>query len=200
MKPAARIQTIAGSGTSGFSGDGGPGTQGNLANPFDLAIGPDGELYICDMGNHRVRRLDLQTDTLSTFAGSGEPAYSGDGGPARRAALNQPYELRFDTRGGMYIVEMRNHIVRYVDGETGVVSTVAGSGRPGFAGDGGPAVEAKLDQPHSIELDARGTLYIADISNHRIRRVDLTTGLIETGAGAGAQEPTPDSAPWPRRR
>lgn len=195
MRPAARIQTIAGSGASGFSGDGGPGTRGELANPFDLAIGPDGALYFCDMDNHRVRRLDLQTETLSTFAGSGEPAYSGDGGPARRAALNQPYELRFDTRGGMYIVEMRNHIVRYVDGETGVVSTVAGSGRPGFAGDGGPAVEAKLDQPHSIELDARGNLYIADISNHRIRRVDLTSGLIETFAGTGAQEPTSDGAP-----
>jgi sugar lactone lactonase YvrE len=156
------------------------------------------------MDNHRVRRLDLQTNTLSTFAGSGEQGYSGDAGPARQAALNQPYELRFDERGGLYIVEMQNHIVRYInagtgrpgsDAETGVISTVAGSGRPGFAGDGGPALEAELHQPHSIELDANGNLFIADISNHRIRRVDLATGLIETFAGTGAQEPTPDGAP-----
>ncbi len=192
---AMSAQTIVGDGTAGFSGDGGRGTRGQLANPFDLAIGPDGALYICDMDNHRVRRLDLQTDTLSTFAGRGEPRYTGDAGPARQAALNQPYELRFDERGGMYIVEMQNHIVRYIDAETGVISTVAGSGQPGFAGDGGPAIEAELDRPHSIELDASGNLFIADISNHRIRRVDLATGLIETFAGTGAQGPTPDGAP-----
>ena len=191
---AARIRTIVGSGRAGFSGDGGAGRGGDLANPFDLAIGPDTALYICDMDNHRVRRFDLETDTLSTFAGNVEPAYSGDGGPARQAALNQPYELRFDTRGGMYIVEMQNHIVRYIDGETGVISTIAGSGQPGFAGDGGPAIEAKLHQPHSIELDDSENLYIADILNHRIRRVDLGTGQIETFAGTGTQGETPDGA------
>ena len=191
---ARNVRTIAGTGVAGFGGDGGPGAAGQLANPFDLAIGPDRALYICEVGNHRLRRLDLKTAMLSTFAGSGQEGYGGDGGPARQATLNQPYELRFDQTGGLYLVEMENHIVRHIDA-TGIVSTVAGSGRPGFGGDGGPATEAELHRPHSIELDDDDNLYIADISNHRIRRVDLTTGTITTFAGTGEQDLTPDGAP-----
>ena len=191
----ATIRTLAGTGVAGFSGDGGPAAEGQLANPFGLAVGPDGALYICEVDNHRVRRLDLTTNTLSTAVGSGREGYGGDGGSARQADLRQPYELRFDVRGNMYLVEMQNHVVRRVDAESGGISTIAGTGQRGFGGDAGPATAAALHQPHSIELDDQGALYIADISNHRIRRVYLTSGRIDAFAGNGAQDPTPDGAP-----
>ncbi len=190
----AGIRTIAGTGVSGFSGDGGPGTQAQVANPYGLTMGPDGALYFCEVDNQRIRRLDLASGVISTVAGSGERGYAGDGGPALAAKLNEPYEVRFDTTGDMYFVEMRNNVVRRVDAKTRLISTVAGIGEPGFSGDGGPAVQSRLQQPHSIALDGKGSLYIADIGNLRVRRVDLKTGIIETFAGTGEKGPTADGA------
>src|SRR5713226_6080591 len=100
------ITTIAGTGVADFSGDGGPGVKAQVANPYGLVIGPDGALYFCEVDNHRVRRLDLKTKKISTVAGSGEKGYAGDGGPALKAALNEPYEVRFDKAGNLYFVEM----------------------------------------------------------------------------------------------
>ena len=191
---AGELKTIAGNGKSGYAGDGGAGTAGALGNPYGLVTGPDGALYICEVDNHVIRRLDLKTHKLSTVAGSGKRGYSGDGGPALQAELNQPYEIRFDRAGHMYFVEMMNHLVRRVDAKTGVISTVAGAGAAGFSGDGGPAVKAQMRQPHSISFDGAGLLYIADIGNHRIRRVNLKTGIIETFAGTGERQATPNGA------
>jgi sugar lactone lactonase YvrE len=160
-----------------------------------LTLGPDGALYICEEDNHRIRRLDIKTGIISTVAGTGEQGYSGDGGPALEAKLNEPYEIRFDSGGNMFFVEMRNHLVRRVDAKTGVISTVAGIGEPGFAGDGGPAKQAQFRQPHSIALDGKGFLYVADIGNHRVRRVNLTAGTIDTFAGTGEKTATPDGSP-----
>jgi len=187
--------TIAGTGIAGFSGDGGPATEAQINNPYGLVVGPDGALYFCEIGNHRVRRLDLKTHRISTAAGSGEKGYAGDGGPALAASLNEPYEVRFDKAGNMFFAEMQNHVVRRVDAKTHVISTVAGTGAAGFSGDGGPAAKAQLRQPHSIAFDPQGRLLICDIGNLRIRRVDLATGLIETWAGTGERKPTPDGAP-----
>ena len=192
--PAAQtITTLAGTGQKGFSGDGGPATQAQINNPYGIARGPDGALYICDMDNHAVRRV-ARDGTISTVAGTGKRGWSGDGGPALKAELNEPYEIRFDKAGNLFFVEMKNHIVRRVDARTRVISTVAGSGKPGFGGDGGPATQALLSQPHSIQLDARGDLFICDIGNHRIRRVDLAGGTISTFAGTGEKTATPDGA------
>src|SRR5436190_5921427 len=155
--------TIAGTGAAGFSGDGGPAIQAQINNPYGLAVGPDGALYFCEIGNHRVRRLDLKTHTISTAAGSGQKGYSGDGGPALEASLNEPYEVRFDAAGNMYFAEMQNHVVRRVDAKTRLITTVAGTGTAGFAGDGGPAAKAQLRQPHSIAFDPQGRLLICDI-------------------------------------
>lgn len=188
-------RTIAGTGVAGFSGDGGPGVKAQVNNPYGLVTGPDGALYFCEIGNHRVRRLDLKTNIISTVAGNGEKGYSGDGGPALAASLNQPYEVRFDNAGNMFFAEMQNHVVRRVDAKTKLISTVAGTGQPGFAGDGGPASKALLRQPHSIAFDHRGGLLICDIGNLRIRRVDLKTGTIDTWSGTGEKKPTPDGAP-----
>lgn len=153
--------------------------------PFGVEIGPDGALYICEVGNHRISRVDLKTGKRTVVAGTGKKGYSGDGGLATQADLNEPYEVRFDVLDNMYFVEMKNHIVRRVDADTGKISTIAGTGVEGFSGDGGPATKAQLKQPHSIALDSVGHLYIADIGNHRIRRIHATKGIIETIAGNG---------------
>jgi streptogramin lyase len=182
---AGKITTIAGSGQSSDGGDSGPAAQTNVGNPFGVEIGPDAALYICEVSNHRLRRLDLKSGQLTTIAGCGRQGYSGDGGPATAALLNEPYEVRFDAQGHIYFVEMQNHVVRRVDAKTGVISTVAGTGQRGFGGDGGDAKAALLANPHSIALDDRGYLYIADIGNHRIRRVEPKSGQIETFAGTG---------------
>ena len=142
-----------------------------------------------------MRRLDLKTHALSTAAGNGRAGYSGDGGPAAGASLNQPYEIRFDGSGNMFFVEMQNHVVRRVNTRTGIISTIAGTGEPGFSGDDGPASKAQLRQPHSIAFAPDGALLICDIGNHRIRRVDPASGMIATYAGTGGRGTTPDGAP-----
>ena len=191
----ARTETLAGTGVSGAVGDGGPAVEAQVGNPYGLTLGPDGALYVCEIDTDRVRRIDLADGSISTVAGTGEIGYTGDGGPARAAKLNDPYEVRFDADGNMYFVEMLNAIVRRVDAGTGTISTVAGTGERGFTGDGGSAVEATFSRPHSIALDGKGYLYIADIGNHRIRRVNLSTGIVSTFAGTGERAPTPDGAP-----
>jgi len=190
---AARVSTFAGTGAAGYSGDGGVAAGAQLNNPYGISIGPDGALYICDMENHRIRRV-ARDGTITTVAGTGRRGYSGDAGPALEAELNEPYEVRFDKAGNMFFVEMRNAVVRRVDAQTRTLSTVAGIGKEGFAGDGGPAAKAQLRQPHSIQFDAKGDLYICDIGNNRIRKVDIRTGIISTFAGTGEKLPTPDGA------
>jgi sugar lactone lactonase YvrE len=183
----ATVTTLIGTGVPGYSD-----TQVN--NPYGMTIGPDGALYFCDVDNQRVRRLDLATKRLTTIAGNGQKAYRGDGGPAEEASLSAPHELLFDRNGDLYITERDNHVIRKVDMKTGIISTVAGTGKPGFSGDGGPATQAQLNQPHSIILDRDGTILICDLQNHRIRRLHLDTGIIETWAGTGEAKPTPDGA------
>jgi len=182
------VSTIIGNGSPGFS-------ETQVNNPYGMVIGPDGMLYFCDLDNQRIRRLDLNTHQVSTVAGNGQKGFSGDGGPAAAASLNMPHELRFSKNGDLYIVERDNHVVRKIDIKTKVISTVAGTATPGFSGDGGPANKAQLRSPHSIAFDRADDLFICDVGNHRIRRVDHQTGLIETFAGTGERKPTPDGAP-----
>ncbi|MFQ5928795.1 MAG: hypothetical protein ACE5MK_03790, partial [Acidobacteriota bacterium] len=194
-QPTAKgqIVTFAGTGQAGYWGDGGPASRALLDNPFGIVRGPDGALYICDVKNHVIRKVSAD-GRISTVAGSGKPGYWGDGGPALQAGLNEPYEVRFDKKGNMYFVERLNHVVRRVDAKDQTISTVAGTGKPGFLGDGGSGTKAALHQPHSIQFDGKGDLYICDIRNHRIRRVNMRTGIISTFAGTGEQAPTPDGA------
>lgn len=176
------IQTIAGTGVPGFSGDGGPAVAAQLNSPATVVPGPAGLLYIADVRNHRIRRVDAQ-GIISTVAGTGRPGFGGDGGPAIEAQLNQPLGLTVDAQGNLYIADTLNHRIRKVDVE-GRITTAAGNGREGYSGDGGPALEASLSRPVGLTLDAEGNLYIADVFNHRIRKVD-TQGRISTVAGNG---------------
>lgn len=190
----AEVITIAGTGTPGYEPGNPLARQTPVGEPYGIAKGPDGLLYICEIKSHVVRKLDEKTGRLTLVAGTGTQGYAGDGGPATKAQLNEPYEVRFDQRGNVYFVEMKNNIVRRVDAKTGIISTVAGTGTAGFSGDGGPATKAQLRSPHSITLDADENLYICDIGNHRVRVVDLASGIIRTFAGTGEKKSTPDGA------
>jgi sugar lactone lactonase YvrE len=181
------VSTLIGTGVPGHSD-----TQ--VSNPYGVAIGPDGALYFCDLDNQRIRRFDLGTRRTRDVAGSGQRGYAGDGGPATTASLNMPHEIAFDARGHIYIAERDNHVVRRVDARTGGLSTLAGTGAAGFSGDGGPAAHAALRQPHSVSIAPDGRLLICDVGNHRLRAVDLATGVITTIGGTGERRPTPDGA------
>jgi sugar lactone lactonase YvrE len=187
MAADASVSTLIGTGKPGYS-------DREVNNPYGVVIGPDRALYFCDLDNQRIRRFDLKTRQTTTIAGSGVRAYTGDGGPAPAAALNMPHEIVFDSQRNLYIAERDNHVIRKVEAKTGRISTVAGTGAPGFSGDGGPGAQAQLRQPHSISLDSRGRLLICDIGNHRIRQLDLSSGMIDTYAGTGDRQRTPDGA------
>jgi len=192
------VQTVAGTGVAGYEPEGVAGLLGAetlVNNPYGVVVGPDGALYFCEVDTGRTRRLHLASDRLTTVAGNGEKAYAGDGGPAMEASFSAPHEIRFDNRGNLYVVERDAHVVRKVDAETGLVSTVAGTGEAGFGGDGGAATRAQLRQPHSIAFDADGNLLICDIGNSRVRTVNMNTGLIHTLSGTGERVVTPDSGP-----
>ena len=190
---ADTIGTFAGTGAQGYSGDGGPATGAKLNSPFDLAIGPDGALYFSDTFNHCVRRVDRPSGRITTVAGCGEKGYSGDGGRASKAKLNEPYGLALDPDGNLFIVDRLNCCVRRVDAQSGVISTIAGTGKAGYSGDGGPADKAMLREPNGIALDrSAGKLYIADVRDQRVRVLDLRSGRIETFAGNGRKRHSGD--------
>jgi streptogramin lyase len=194
--PAAEwtIDTFAGTGEKGFSGDGGPATEAKMDNPFGVVRGPDGAIWYTEYTGQRIRRV-TPDGKIQTMAGTGAKGYTGDGGPALEATLNLPHEIRFDKEGNYYLADMANHAIRRVDGKTGIITTLAGTGKPGYSGDGGPAQEAALKQPHSIQFGPDGDLYICDIGNHVIRKVDMKSGKISTFAGTGKPGPTPDGSP-----
>lgn len=163
------ISTVAGTGERGYDGDGGPGTQARLAGPSRLARDADGNLYICETKNHVVRKL-APDGTLTTAFGNGVRGYEGDGGPASAAQLDAPYDVIFAPNGDAYISDTGNNVIRRV-ASTGAISTVVGIGIAGFGGDGGDARSALLNRPSSVAFDGDGSMWIADTSNHRVRRV-----------------------------
>jgi sugar lactone lactonase YvrE len=306
------ITTLVGSGERGFSGDGGPATAAKLYFPHGLAVDGAGSLFIADAGNHRVRKVETTAGTISTVAGTGQPqfygdggpataaglsaprgvvvdekenlyiadtqhgcirkvtqegristvagadpklvdkgaapkylwhpvglalggdgliywadatlnrvkkadqsridpktksgwvtivageeemGFSGDGGPAREAQLEAPAAIAFDSQGNLFIADHNNLRIRRVDAKTGVITTVAGNGQRGFAGDGGPAMEASLNAPAGLAFDADDNLYVADAGNHRIRMIARETGIITTVAGSGPINETPPTGP-----
>jgi DNA-binding beta-propeller fold protein YncE len=165
LAPAATIVPI----TGGITMD----------QPYGLAVGPDHALYYCEVGNHRISRLDMKTNQATVIA---------DG-------LGEPYELAFNKAGDLFFCDRTNHRVQKIDHQTRALTTVAGTGKEGFSGDGGPAVQAQFRQPHSIAFAPDGHLLICDILNFRIRSLDLVAGTIDTWAGTGQKGSTPEGAP-----
>ena len=180
MDTSGNITTIAGGGDA--SEDGGPAVQAQLGSPSGLAVDEGGNLYIAVLSNSTLRRVD-PSGNIATIAGAGRWGFSGDGGPAAQAHLNAPSDVAVDAGGNLFIADEGNHRIRRVD-SSGIITTIAGNGERGFAGDGGPAVAAQLDHPRGVAVDATGNLYIADHDNHRIRKVD-PSGTITTVAGTG---------------
>ncbi|GAB4088472.1 hypothetical protein GCM10028785_11410 [Hydrogenophaga soli] len=179
------ISTVAGNGTIGYGGDGGPATAAALNSPMGMALVASGDLYFADMNNARIRRVDAATGTITTVAGTGTWGYSGDGGAATAAKLGSPSGVARDAAGNFYIADYDNNRIRKVDAVTGIISTVAGNGTAGFGGDGGVATAAQLSWPTGIAVDAAGNLYIADNQNNRVRKVDAASGNIATLIGTG---------------
>ena len=183
------LASFAGTGIGQFGGDGGRASDANLGRPTGLAVDPSGDLYIADTDNHRIRKVDLQ-GIITTFAGSGNPdegTYAGDNGAATRARLNRPRALAIDAQNNVYIADTDNHRIRKVDPQ-GIIATLAGTGTPGFSGDGGTGARAQLNRPQGIAVDGRGYLYIADTDNHRIRLLNLNNGLIQSIGGTGLDQ------------
>jgi DNA-binding beta-propeller fold protein YncE len=170
---AGIITTFAGTGEAGCSGDGGPASRASLLGPRALAFGPEGDLYICLRNDHKVRRVDIHTGIIRTVAGTGERGYTGDHGSALQATFNGPKEIAVDRHDNIVLVDTENHCLRRIDGASGVVTTIAGTGQPGDSGDGGPATAATLQRPHGACLDEAGNIYIGDSENHRVRFVSL---------------------------
>jgi sugar lactone lactonase YvrE len=177
-----RIRTVAGNGVRFYGGDGGAAVEAYLANPHDVAQGPEGEIYIADTRYNRIRRVD-PSGSISTHVGTGMSYDSGDGGPSVSAAMTAPLSVTVSAEGAVYLGDSVGRI-RRVDPSTGVIDTVAGTGRPGYGGDGGPATSASISGPSALALDSDGNLYFADTGNHAIRCVGLD-GRMRTVVGTG---------------
>jgi sugar lactone lactonase YvrE len=176
------ITTIAGTGTEGFSGDGGPATQAKLARPLGLAFDAAGNLYFADSANFRIRRVDTH-GVITTFAGTGTAGYSGDGGPAIRTKMDPEDALVFDSAGALYFVDIDHHVVRMINPK-GTITTVAGTGTAGCSGFGGPATAAELDTPDGLLFGPNGDLYVAD-DRCGILRIE-GNGIISLFASGGS--------------
>ena len=179
------ITTVAGTGTAGYNGDGALATASQLNYPFGVAVDHSGNIYIADTYNNRIRKISATTKLISTVAGTTSSGYNGDNISAITAQLNQPNSVCLDNAGNIYFTDQSNNRVRKVTISTGNISTVAGSGTSGYMGDNGTAIYAQLNSPSGIALDANNNIYIADLNNHRIRKVTVSTGVITTIAGNG---------------
>ena len=188
------ISTLAGTGVAGFSGDAGDAAQAQLRQPHSIAIGPDGRLLICDVGNHRIRAVNLSSRVIDTIGGTGERLPTPDGAPLKGTPLNGPRTMVVDTDGTIYLALREGNALFRIAPKTATLHHLAGTGEQGYSGDGGPARRAKLAGPKGLALSERH-LYLADTESHTIRRVDLSTGVITTVLGTGERGDGPDGDP-----
>jgi len=188
---AGYIYRVSGTGAPAYGGDGDIATNASLSSPQSVFVDGDANVVVADMGNHRVRQIagkstaTITAGNMYTVAGNGYVAYSGDGGPAVGATMNEPYGMVTDSLGNLYIADTFNQVIREVSGNDGKIKTIAGTGKFGYSGDGGPADQAKLNFPYRVTLDHAGNLFIADASNCVIRKVAAGTAIITTVAGNG---------------
>ncbi len=179
------ISTLAGTGAKGYTGDGGPALQATFNLPHEIRFDARGNLFVADMANHAIRRIDLRTGVITTLAGDGQPGYSGDGGPALKARFRQPHSIQFDRAGHLYVCDIGNHVIRRIDAATGIISTFAGTGKPGDTPDGAPIAGTPLRGPRSLDFDREGNLWLATREGNQVFRLDPLRGTIHHVAGTG---------------
>ena len=184
------ITTIAGNGVAGFSGDDSVAVRGQMSSPGGLKIDKDGNIYFADTYNNRIRRVDAVTGVMTTIAGKGPGSYTGDNGPATAATMNLPQDVAVDKIGNVFFTDRVSQCVRMID-TSGIIRRLAGNGLPGFGGDEGIPFKSQLNEPFGIAMDSKGNMYVSDMRNNRVRKVD-TLGVISTIAGMGIQASTGD--------
>lgn len=182
------VTTIAGSATTGATGDNGLASSATMDRPVALALDSKNNLFIADSGSHRIRRVDANTGMITTVAGSGTQGYEGENALAVTALLDSPQGIAVDAVGNIYLADTHNHRIRRIDAATGLISTLAGTGVFGYAGDSASSTTVRLALPQGLSVDSQGNIYFADTQNHRLRRIDGTTGVITAFAGDGTQE------------
>ena len=189
------ISTIAGNGKAGFTGDGEPATGAQFNQPHSLAFDAAGDLYVCDIMNHRVRQIDLKTGIISTWSGTGEAKTAPDGSRISGSALHGPRALVFSPDGKCWLALREGNAVLLLDAKADTLKRVAGTGKSGFSGNGGLALEATLSGPKCVSLDADGNVYLADTESHSIRYLDAKRGTVELLVGNGQRGDGPDGNP-----
>lgn len=195
LTPEGRLVTVAGTGEPGYSGDNGPATAARLNQPHEIRLDREGNCFVSDMRNHAIRRIDRLTGDITTVAGTGKPGYSGDGGPATQATLSQPHSLQFDPDGHLLVGDTGNHVLRRVDRGTGVITTLAGTGKPGPTPDDAPLAGTPLNGPRAIDFDAQGRLWLATREGNQLFVIDPATRRIRRVAGTGQKGPAGDNGP-----
>jgi streptogramin lyase len=189
------IRTIAGTGQPGYSGDGGPAVQAQFKQPHSIQFGPQGELFVCDTGNHVVRRMDLTSGRIETFAGTGSPGATPNASPLAGTPLKGPRSLDVDSRGFLWLATREGNQLFQIDLRAGKIFHKAGTGAKGFAGHGGPALEALMNGPKGVAADAKGNVWIVDTETHSIRRFHAASGTLQLMAGTGQKGDGPDGDP-----
>lgn len=190
------ITTIAGTiGQSGYAGDGGPATAALLKQPHSIQFDAHGDLFICDIGNHVIRKVEMKTGTIRTFAGTGKPGPTPDGAPIAGTPLKGPRSLDFDAAGDLWLATREGNQVFRFDMKAGKIHHVAGTGQKGFTGNGGPAKLATLSGPKGIAIAKNGDVYLVDTESHSIRMVDAKKGALELVVGTGEKGDGPDGDP-----
>lgn len=185
VTPDGKIHNVAGTGQKGYSGDGGPALQATFNLPHEIRFNKRGDLYIVDMANNVVRKVDMKSGIISTFVGTGKPGYSGDGGPAAKAQLKQPHSIQFGPDGDLYICDIGNNVIRKVDMKTEIISTFAGTGQAGPTPDGAPIAGTPLRGPRSLDFDKDGNLWLCTREGNQVFKFDLKAGKIQHIAGTG---------------
>jgi streptogramin lyase len=189
------ISTVAGSGSAGFGGDGGPATKAQLNQPHSLTFDAQGNLLVCDIANHRIRKLDMASGTISTWAGTGEKKTAPDGAPIAGSPLNGPRAMALAADGSLWLALREGNAVLRLNPKTQTIHHVAGTGKAGFSGNGGPAREATLSGPKCVALDRSGNVLLADTESHSIRMIDVAHQKLELLVGDGKRGDGPDGPP-----
>jgi streptogramin lyase len=186
------VSTVTGTGQAGFAGDGGPATRAQLNQPHSIQFDANGDLFICDIGNHRIRKVDAVTGVITTFAGNGTRAATSDGALIAGTPLHGPRAIDFDKNGDLWLALREGNAVYKLDRKAGVIRHIAGTGRKGFTGNGGPVKQATLSGPKGLSIGPDGNVYLADTESHSIRMIDVSRGTLELIAGTGERGDGPD--------